>query len=186
MFNKLKSAVSSTFSKLADALKPKSRSEKIDEIREEIKKDPTSFEKGTAFELCCLDIFPEKDFDLLEMTHNPDSANGRFVKSDLNPDLQFKDKKTGNNFSVECKYRSSLFKGAFSWAKNKAQADRYREYEKENEIPVFIAMGLGGTPEKPEQIFLMPLKEIKYNSLFPSVLKDYEIKEAKDVFKILK
>ncbi|MBB6067944.1 hypothetical protein HNP97_001457 [Methanococcus maripaludis] len=32
----------------------------------------------------------------------------------------------------------------------------------------------------------MPLKEIKYNSLFPSVLKDYEIKEAKDVFKILK
>ncbi|AVB76108.1 hypothetical protein [Methanococcus maripaludis] len=177
--------IKSAVSKLMDAFTKKSRSEKIDEIREEIKKDPTSFEKGTAFELCCLDIFSEKDFDLLEMTHNPDSANGRFVKSDLNPDLQFKNKKTDSVFSVECKYRSSLYKGAFSWAKNKAQADRYREYEKENEISVFVAMGLGGTPEKPEQIFLMPLKEIKYNSLYPSVLNDYEIKEAKDVFKIL-
>ena len=47
-------------------------------------------------------------------------------------------------------------------------------------------MGLGGTPEKPEQIFLMPLKEIQYNSIYPSELENYEVKDEDEVFKILK
>ncbi|ABO34837.1 hypothetical protein MmarC5_0523 [Methanococcus maripaludis C5] len=186
VLGKIRSAVSSTFSKLADAFKPKSRSEKIEEIREEIKNDQTSYEKGTAFKLCCLDMFPEKDFDLLEMSHDdPKASNGRFIKSDLKPDLQFNHKKTDSPFSVECKYRSNLFKGAYSWANNKKQADKYREFELESQIPVYIAMGLGGTPEKPEQIYLMPLKEIQYNSLYPSVLNDYEVKNIEDILKII-
>ncbi|ABO35585.1 hypothetical protein MmarC5_1287 [Methanococcus maripaludis C5] len=160
------------------------KSEKTKKTKKITKKE--AFKKGKAFELYCLDIFPENEFDLLEMTHNPNSANGRFVESDLNPDLKFRDKKTNVIFSVECKYRSNLFKGAFKWAKYKDQADRYREYETENNIPVFIAMGLGGTPDDPEQMFIMPLKEIKYNSVYPSALEDYEITESQDVFKILR
>ncbi|WP_198005238.1 hypothetical protein [Methanothermococcus okinawensis] len=46
-------------------------------------------------------------------------------------------------------------------------------------------MGLGGTPENPDNVYLMPLNEIKYNALFPSVLKNWEITNKYDVFKII-
>ena len=46
-------------------------------------------------------------------------------------------------------------------------------------------MGLEGTADNPEKIYLMPLREIKYTALYPSVLKDWKVNSVYDVFKII-
>ena len=41
-------------------------------------------------------------------------------------------------------------------------------------IPVFIAIGLAGTPHNPSFMFCLPLEEAKYPELFRSILKKYQ------------
>lgn len=155
-----------------------------EEIKDEFKE--LCHKKGKDFETYTMDnLFPKETFDLLHVTPDAETNEKRYVESSRKPDLQFRDKKTGKIFYVECKYRSSLFNEKYEWTKSTEQAERYRNIEYLEEIPVYIAMGLMGTPENPKKVFLMPLKDIKYNAMFLSVLKDYEIKEAGDIFKIL-
>ncbi|AIJ05347.1 hypothetical protein JH146_0497 [Methanocaldococcus bathoardescens] len=143
-------------------------------------------QKGEEFESFVLNnLFPEKYFELLDMTHNFETNSKRYVKKSLKPDFLLKDKKTGKIFYVECKYRSKLYQEKFHWAKDKEQFQRYKDIESNENIPVYIAMGLGGTADNPERIFLMPLKEIKYPALFPSVLRDWEINNIYDIFRIV-
>ncbi|AEK19511.1 hypothetical protein GYY_03160 [Methanococcus maripaludis X1] len=143
--------------------------------------------KGKDFENYVMDnLFPKESFDLLYVTPDAKTNERRYVECSRKPDLQFRDKKTGNIFYVECKYRSRLFNEKFEWASNVGQAERYRNIEYLEEIPVYVAMGLMGASDNPKKVFLMPLKDIKYSGLFLSVLRNYEITESRDVFKILK
>uniref|UniRef100_A9A6V8 Uncharacterized protein n=1 Tax=Methanococcus maripaludis (strain C6 / ATCC BAA-1332) TaxID=444158 RepID=A9A6V8_METM6 len=148
--------------------------------------NPLSHKKGKDFETYIMDnLFPKESFDLLHVTPDAETNEKRYVESSRKPDLQFRDKKTGKVFYVECKYRSNLFNEKFEWSKSTEQAERYRNIEYLEEIPVYIAMGLMGTSDNPKKVFLMPLKEITYNSLYLSVLKDYEIKEDSNISKII-
>ncbi|ABO34838.1 hypothetical protein MmarC5_0524 [Methanococcus maripaludis C5] len=160
---------------------------KNEEIKKEISDtDQLAHEKGKNFESYVMDnFFPKENFDLLHVTPDAETNEKRYVESSRKPDLQFRDKKTGKIFYVECKYRSRLFNEKYVWAKNTEQAERYRNIEYLEEIPVYIAMGLMGTSDNPKKVFLMPLCNMENVAIFLSVLKDYEIKEAKDVSKIL-
>ncbi len=150
------------------------------------KNEEEAFKKGEAFENYVENnLFPKKYFDLLSKTHNYKTNNKRYVEDSLKPDLKFRDKKTKKVFYVECKYRSNLFQDKFHWAKDDEQFNRYKNIEAEENIQTYIAMGLGGTASNPDKIYLMPLNEIKYPALYPSVLKNWEITNIYDVFKIV-
>jgi hypothetical protein len=41
-------------------------------------------------------------------------------------------------------------------------------------IPVFVAVGLAGTPKNPGFMFCIPLEEAGYPKLFRSILKKYQ------------
>jgi hypothetical protein len=43
-------------------------------------------------------------------------------------------------------------------------------------------MGLGGAPNRPEKMYCVPLKEIKYPKLYPSVLTKFYHEAGKDFF----
>lgn len=57
---------------------------------------------------------------------------------------------------VECKYRSSFFRLSLP----SYQLSRYLELQKEDESPVFIVLGIGGTSACPSHIYMMPVDEI--------------------------
>uniref|UniRef100_A9A6F0 Uncharacterized protein n=1 Tax=Methanococcus maripaludis (strain C6 / ATCC BAA-1332) TaxID=444158 RepID=A9A6F0_METM6 len=136
---------------------------------ERARKKSELFKKFTSEEL-----FPDDFFKL--KSHNSLKTN--------EPDYLIKNKKTGKEFFIKCKFRTYLYKGMFDWS-SKDQLNTYRSFENKEKIPVYFAFGLGGCANDPDHSFIMPLKKIKYCRLYPFVLKDWKISTLSDVFKII-
>ena len=133
-----------------------------------------TFAKGGVFEKLVVDLFPEKVFALIYATTTREDLNGRKVESAKNPDFQFQHRPTGHKFWVECKYRKSLFKKKLHWCEP-WQFDRYKKFQEDiRPQKVFVVMGKGGNPNTPDEMYCMPLDEIKYPALYPSVLEPYK------------
>jgi hypothetical protein len=132
--------------------------------------------KGSRFErFISEEIFTDKLFDLVEMTRDFESNSERFEERSKNPDFLFRDKRTREEFWIEAKYRSGLFRNNKSqlvceickpW-----QLDRYKEVEKTSGKKVYICLGIGEKPRDPETVHLIPVSDA-YPQLFQSKLKE--------------
>jgi len=135
--------------------------------------EPESFSKGEEFQdFVRSQLFTKDDYDMLERT--PNYTKNDYNESSKKPDFKFRSHKTSKEFFVEAKYRSVLYKGSFEF--KPYQLKRYRIINKET--PVYIVIGIGTQPESPEQIFLIPVKNIRYDTLFRSVLNKYQLPVA--------
>lgn len=88
---------------------------------------------------------------------------------------KFRDKRTGEEFWIEAKYRNSLFKNkkvqfvceiCKPW-----QLNRYKEVEKSTGKKVYICLGIGDDPRFPETVHLISVSDA-YPQLFQSRLKE--------------
>lgn len=144
----------------------------VDILKEKFSNSPEW--KGMRFEKFILSKFDSRYFDLVEMTHSWNTNSDRYVESSLNPDFLFRYNPTGEEFAVECKFRSGLNSvGMIEWS-NPKQFKRYIDYSNNAKIPVFVVIGFGGVDTDPDKLFVIPLVEIKYPSLYISVCKKYE------------
>ncbi len=116
-------------------------------------------EKGDAFEAFVASKFDRKFFKLIEWTGDK-YRNGIWAQSTKNPDLRFRFEMSDiiQDFAVECKYRAKIGEG-IEWARED-QLEYYRNYEAENGIPVFVAIGVGNQPDAPSELSLIPLKDL--------------------------
>jgi len=130
--------------------------------------------KGTRFEQYVSTLFPEPNFVVVDRTRDVSKFLNRRVESDSHPDFVFRNQKTGKNFAVECKWR-----GRWAYDKNREiglwwnrwQGDRYARYEKESGIPVHIALGIGGSPERPNEIYFLEPSRLQYSFLKQSLIR---------------
>jgi hypothetical protein len=127
---------------------------------------------GETFERHIVNMLNPHYFDIVEWTTDLSNKHHRQVESDMYPDLTVRYKPTGEQFAIECKFRSRLYNGMLHWT-NDTQRARYLEFALRRNIPVFIVIGLGGTPDNPRSIYCLPLIEAKYSQLYPSVYKKY-------------
>ena len=133
-----------------------------------------AYEKGARFEKYMTTLFPEPEFGVNDRTRDNSKFLNRHVESDGYPDLVFRNKKTGNLFAIECKWRGK-------WARNKNgelgiwwkpyQAERYAEYGKKFNIPVYVAFGIGGSPEKPKEVYFLEADRLHYVFLNQSLIR---------------
>lgn len=138
--------------------------------------------KGKRFEKYVLNLFDEKYFDLEHKTPSFQENSERFVKSSLNPDFILTYKPTRETFAVEAKYRSGLNpKNMLEWCRPD-QLKRYNEFKAKERIPIYIAIGFGGYDDDPADMFLIPLEEAKYPTLYPSVFNKYSRNPKKAFF----
>jgi len=129
--------------------------------------------KGKRFEKFVIDKFDEKYFSIVEETHSWKTNRERYVESSMNPDYILRYKPLNEEFAVECKYRSQVNpQGMLEWCK-RYQLDRYKKFMETRKIPVFIVVGLGGDDDYPDDLFVLPLKDVKYPALYPSIYKAY-------------
>lgn len=144
---------------------------------------PDSFIKGEEFEEYVRKfIFTISTYDLIHKTHDYNSNNRDYVESSLKPDFKFRDKKSGKEFFVEAKWRKGIYnrENKIEWC-NQKQLRRYKAIDK-NENKVFVILGFGDKPIKPEEIVLFPISGCNYNALFDSFLDKYSFYVNKPVF----
>lgn len=144
---------------------------------------PSSFEKGEAFENYVREyLFPIQDYDLVHKTHDYHSNNGDYVESSLKPDFKFRDKKTKKEFYVEVKWRKGFYNKQYKveWC-NTQQLRRYKAIDKK-EDKVFVVLGFGDKPARPEEIILFPMSSCNYTGLYDSFLDNYSFYVDKPVF----
>lgn len=135
---------------------------------------------GLDFEKFVVKKFNRRYFDVTEWTGDK-YVEGRFSKANYHPDLLMKLKSTGvsERFSIECKWRRRFAKEII--VASESQIGRYRQYETKMNVPVFIALGLGGTGDNPIELYIIPLKQIHSNILSMAWLKQYEKDVARDL-----
>jgi hypothetical protein len=101
-------------------------------------------------------------------------AKGKFVESNKNPDLimQLNLHEKQYPFAVECKYRQNYYNGEIDIS-YPDQLKRYKKFEKEKGMPVFMAIGVENNPKSPESLFIIPIRNLHQTSLNRKELSQY-------------
>ena len=119
--------------------------------------------KGDAFERFVVKNFDPKYFTLQEWRSDK-YVDGIYPVSSHFPDLEvffdFKSKGIRQLFAIECKWRKGYFKNGIEWAHD-YQIRNYKEYADTIKIPVFVVIGVAGEPEKPHELFIVPLQKME-------------------------
>ncbi len=139
-----------------------------------LEEENENYDKGVEFEKYVVDLFNDKYFAIHDWTRDlSDKRKGIRVESDSNPDLTIRYKPTDEKFAIECKFRSNLYKNKLCWT-TYGKLKQYNLFAQENAIPTFIVIGFRGEPHNPERMFCIPLEEVKYPELYPSVFEKFE------------
>ena len=119
-------------------------------------------EKGDLFEKWVVSKFSREYFTLKEWRSDK-GVKGVYAEANQHPDLifEFHLREVKKTFAVECKWRQNYYKGGVQWTK-KGQLQRYLTFSEEKEIPVFVVIGVGGSPDSPEELFVAPLTALKF------------------------
>ncbi|MBS1631731.1 MAG: hypothetical protein JST10_04060 [Bacteroidetes bacterium] len=139
---------------------------------------PHSFKTGEKFEnYIRKKIFTERYYEQLQRTYGYNVKSANYVHSS-NPDFKFRDRRTLKIFYAEAKYRKYFFQGKTTWC-TELQLNRYRQANRES--PVFIVLGVGGEPNSPQFVFLIPLRIANFTELYMSEIKKYMIHPRRPV-----
>lgn len=132
--------------------------------------------KGDAFEGFVVKNFDPKYFTLQEWRSDK-YVDGIYPISNHFPDLEvifdFKSKGFRQLFAIECKWRKSYYKNSIEWARD-YQIRNYKEYADTIKIPVFVVIGVAGEPEKPQELFIVPLQKMESGMISKNELMKYK------------
>lgn len=140
--------------------------------------------KGAAFEKYVVQHFSRKYFTLQEWRGDK-YVDGIYAVSNHFPDLEvvfdFKAKNIKESFAIECKWRQNFYNNGIEWAKD-YQLKNYQDYATKLNIPVFVVIGLGGTPDKPQDVFIVPLAKMNSSTITKTELTNYKKENPETAF----
>mgnify|MGYP005639836015 FL=1 len=135
----------------------------------------TPEEKGIAFEKFIVrKLNKNKLFKLLHWRGDKiDSETGIYPEENTYPDLvvKFSLNEKQVKLAIECKWRKTFFKDSIDIGKS-YQIINYKKYQDIQNQPVFVAIGVGGTPSNPKQLFIVPVNDFEDNKISAKLLFD--------------
>jgi hypothetical protein len=128
--------------------------------------------KGDEFEKYITTKFDSKYFKIIDWRSDK-GYKGNFPESNKYPDLvyEFNHRHHSKQFAIECKFRQDLYNNYIEIKEE--QLINYRDFEREKNIPVWIAIGIGGNPYNPKDIFLLPLNQVYGSKIYHNKLKQF-------------
>lgn len=151
----------------------------------------SSEEKGLLFEKCIVNLLDNSSgkYGVKHWRSDKKADNGMAAETNRYPDIElsYSDDYAEHRFAIECKWRQGFSsnkhnKTGIEWAKD-YQIRNYLDYAKQNNIPVWVAIGVGGKPDKPGRLFLIELeKAANYPFVFETYLQQYERKPDKQFY----
>jgi hypothetical protein len=142
----------------------------MERYRELIKKwcDEGSFiAMGITFENAFSRMLREDVFEILDYTSGFLDLENRPVTSKTRPDFYIFDHFTNTSFFVECKYRMNPETKRI----HNLNADAYRAAAEMYGEETFMVIGLGGTPEKPNEIFVLDARKLMFDNINTDYLR---------------
>lgn len=138
--------------------------------------------KGYNFEKFIVRKFNKKFFTVKEWAGNKDE-NEICAETTLQPDIlvEFEFKQKTYKFAVECKWRRYYSNNVVEFA-TQEEMERFKQFQKDKNIPVFIAIGIGGKGISPKQLYVVPLQKIINHFIHIKELKKYEMKINSNFF----
>jgi hypothetical protein len=132
--------------------------------KELTKVDLESFEKGTAFESFVVRHFDPDYFTLIEWRSDK-TTDGIYPVMSMFPDLElyFESNSKSLLFAVECKWMNTFYREQIKL--NRYQLENYRNYENEMQVPTFLIIGIGNIPSNPNNVYVIPLRDISNDYL---------------------
>lgn len=137
---------------------------------------------GTAFEDFILDIVLELEQVRLVSRTMDYSHNGHHAEDNQTPDLKFRCE--DYRFAIECKYRTAFIDGKIFWAEN-YQIKNYSRYQMIKSCRVFVAIGIGGEPEDPNEVFVVPLNAMLFSVVTENYLSNFRVECKRDLENVL-
>jgi hypothetical protein len=125
----------------------------------------SSEEKGRLFEEWVVRKFKPAYFAVKEWRGDKRTA-GIYAESSKLPDLEmeFRLRDQRSVFAVECKWRRAFDQGekpGIQWATDE-QIGHYREFRRQRNMPVLVVIGVGGEPDAPAELYIVPLDRLRY------------------------
>ena len=114
---------------------------------------------GLDFEKFVVQKFDKQFFSIRNWAGDK-FVEGRYAIANTHPDLLLSLNlgKQSYPLAVECKWRSAPA-GDFIRFANDGQLERYKEFARTENIPVFIALGVGGKPGNPDELYILPIEK---------------------------
>lgn len=138
---------------------------------------------GLNFEKCVITRFSRDANRLLDWRGDKYIPGYGGPESSGDPDVLFMTRNSKDLFAIECKFRRNWWNSpdngqCIEWARD----DQYRRYigfEKRRGIQVYVAIGVGGSPSDPSELFVGRLEEIKYR-----IARKYHLEKFRKVLPI--
>lgn len=132
----------------------------------------TSVEKGMKFEKYIIEKFDSKYFIQHEWRSDK-GHDGIYPTANKKPDMEyeFKFKEHSLRFAIECKYCSNYFNGRIELVER--QFNNYKSFSLQEKMPVYITIGVGGSPDNPLDLYLIPLADLKSHIISKETLSTY-------------
>lgn len=136
-----------------------------------------AYKMGVDFEGYVQNLFSQEEWTIARTAGDLSRKLGRKVEQDSEPDFVMRHKGKNRLFAIECKFRSNLWKGkeeyGILWAP-KYKIRNYNRFWEKEKIPVFVVIGLSGTPSAPQHLFLIPLPYLPHQFISENRLKKFE------------
>lgn len=91
----------------------------------------------------------------------------------------------GDRFAIECKWVRHLYTRnniqGINWAETK-QIKNFCHYERKEKTPVWIAIGVEGSPSRPEHFYLARLSELKDSFIPENMLEEFKVSKLDSKF----
>lgn len=134
--------------------------------------------KGHLFETYVIKRFCNEKCTLLEWRSDKEIEGPIYPLSNTYPDTLFQISRNNIHltFAIECKWRTRLKTYSKNITQvNKFQLSHYQAYGDTHNVPVLLALGVGGQPDSPESLYLIPVHAIEKDQTPLGFIERYKI-----------
>ncbi len=148
------------------------------QTHQRIDKDHLSRQKGLAFEKYVTTLLPRQHGFQLVHWRGDKYNKGVYALSSQWPDLEYQYSRENHKyeFAIECKWRSTYYRGQIQLCDDH-QLKNYQKFSEDKQIPVYIALGVGGSPDNPAELYIIPLDALSSNIIYRYELSRFKRSE---------